>query len=152
MFSISNLHTPPYGSPADVLRSATFDLTTANTGFRYAHATLCYARLWPASDRASLHLQRTRICPRLPTPSPLDMRLSLPAARQLHRASPIANNRPPARPNRTDSSSLPASLRPTSPPTRLPRPSGLDPIAALPHCTAPARRQAMPCTVPRYSP
>ena len=37
-------------------------------------------------------------------------------------------------------------------PTRLSRPSGLDPAAALSRCATPARQQAMPCRVPRYSP
>ena len=42
--------------------------------------------------------------------------------------------------------------RPTSLPTQLSRPPGLDPTATRPHCASPAHRQAMPCRVPRYSP
>jgi hypothetical protein len=118
--SISYLHTSPHGSSADVLRPATLDLITANTGFR--HAKFCYARPWPASDRASLPLPQPLICPRLPsvTPSPSAVRPSLPMARQLHRAPPIANDRPPARPDRPVSNSLPASQRPAAPPACRP--------------------------------
>jgi hypothetical protein len=154
--SISYSHVQPHGFSADVLRPASLDLITANTGLRHAYAKFCYARPWPASDRASLPLPQPRICSRLPTvtPSPSAVRPNLPMARQLHRASPIANDRPPARPDRPcfqQPSSQPEARRPTSPPTRLSRPSGLDPAAALSRCAAPARRQAMPCRVPRYS-
>ena len=54
------------------------------------------------------------------TPSPSAVRPSLPMARQLHRAPPIANDRPPARPDRPVSNSLPASQRPAAPPACRP--------------------------------
>ncbi len=61
--SISYLHIPPHGFSADVLRSATFFLiSTANTGFRHAYATLCYARPGPTSAHASVQLQQTGSC------------------------------------------------------------------------------------------
>ena len=43
--SISYLHTSPHGSSADVLRPATLDLITANTGFRHARPTRSSAML-----------------------------------------------------------------------------------------------------------
>jgi hypothetical protein len=118
--SIRYLHTSPHGSSADVLRSANFDLTTANTGFRQAYATLCYARPWPTLAHASLRPQRTCICPYIFTPSPLATRLSPPTAHQLQPAPPITCSRSLARPDRTDSSRLPVSLRPAVPPACRP--------------------------------
>ena len=54
------------------------------------------------------------------TPSLLTTRSSLPTARQLQPAPPVTCNRSPARPHRTASSSLPASLRPAVPPACRP--------------------------------
>ena len=48
-------------------------------------------------------------------------------------------------------SSKSEARRPTSLPTQLSRPPGLDPTAPRPHRATPARQQAMPCRVPRYS-
>ena len=152
--SISYSHVQPHGFSADVLRPATLDLITANTGFRHAYAKFCYARPWPASDRASLPLPQPRICPRLPTvtPSPSAVRPNLPMARQLHRAPPIANDRPPARPDRPVSNSLPASPRPAAPRARRPdcpgRPAWTRPLL----CRAAQRlHTSMPCHA-GYSP
>ena len=115
--SISYLHTSPHGSSADALRSATFDLTTVNTDFRYAHATLCYDRSRPASARSCLQLQQT--CPDVHL-QPLPMIYAYHRPRLLGTAPPIASSRPHARPHRTDSSSAPASPRPAAPPTCRP--------------------------------
>ena len=97
--------------------SSANDFTTVTPGSRRAHATFGYSRLWPASARASLQpqLQRTCICSRLPASSPLAMRPSLPAACQLQPAPPITGFRPITRPACTDSSRLPARLRPAAP-------------------------------------
>ncbi len=115
--SISYLHTSPHGSSADALRSATFDLTTVNTDFRYAHATLCYDRSRPASERSCLQLQQT--CPDVHL-HPLPMIYAYHRPRLLGTAPPIASSRPHARPHRTDSSSFPASPRPDAPPASRP--------------------------------
>jgi hypothetical protein len=115
--SISYLHTSPHGSSADALRSATFDLTTVNTDFRYAHATLCYDRSRPASARSCLQLQQT--CPDVHL-QPLPMIYAYHRPRLLGTAPPIASSRPHARPHRTDSSSAPASPRPAAPSTCRP--------------------------------
>ena len=49
-------------------------------------------------------------------------------------------------------SSKSEACRPTSLPTQLSRPPGLDPTAPRPHRAMLSRQQAMPCRVPRYSP
>ena len=117
--SISYSHVQPHGFSADVLRPATLDLITANTDFRHAYATLCYARPWTLAH-ASLRPQRTCICPYIFTPSPPATRLSPPTAHQLQPAPPITCSRSLARPDRTDSSRFPARLRPAAPPACRP--------------------------------
>ena len=96
------------------------DLITANSSSRRAYATLCYSRQRPTSAHANLQPQRTCICPRIFTPSPLATRLSLPTAHQLQPAPPITCIRSRARPGRTDSSRFAARLRPADPPACRP--------------------------------
>jgi hypothetical protein len=115
--SISYLHTTPHSFSADALRSATFDLTTVNTDFRYAYATLCYDRPWPASARSCLQLQQT--CPDVHLQT-LPMIYAYRRPRLLVTAPPIASSRPHTRLHRTDSSSFPASPRPAAPPACRP--------------------------------
>ena len=115
-------------SHAHYLRSTTLlDLTTATTSSRRAYATFatfCCYRQWPTSALASLQPQRTCICQRIFTPSPLATRLRLPTAPQLQPAPPITGDRPITRPACTDSSRLPASMRPASPPACRPNHPG----------------------------
>ena len=106
--SSCNSRTQPHGFSAH-------NSTSATPSFRRAYATLCYYRPWLTFAHASLRPQKTCICPYIFTPATPTTRLSLPTAHQLQPAPPITCNRSPARPIRTDSSSLPASLRPTGP-------------------------------------
>ena len=104
-------------SHAHYLRSTTLlDLTTATTSSRRAYATLCYYRPWLTFTHASLRPQQTCICPYIFTPATPATRLSLPTAHQLQPAPPITGDRPITRPACTDSSRLPARLRPAAPP------------------------------------
>jgi hypothetical protein len=110
-----------HGSSIYQLHSATLlDLITTTTSSRRAHATFCYSRPWPTFAHANLQPQRTCFDSRIYTLSLLATRSSLPTARQLQPAPPITCNRSPARPHRTASSSLPASLRPAAPPACRP--------------------------------
>jgi hypothetical protein len=149
--SISYLHTSPHGFSADTLRSATFDPTTVNTDFRYAYATLCYDRPWPASARSCLQLQQTCLDVHLQT---LPMIYAYHRLRLLVTAPPIASSRPHARLHRTDSSSFPASPRPAAPPACRPncpgRPAGTRPPLSR---SAQRLRSSKPChPVPHGTP
>ena len=151
--SISYSHVQPHGFSADVLRPATLDLITANTDFRHAYATLCYARPWTLAH-ASLRPQRTCICPYIFTPSPPATRLSPPTAHQLQPAPPITCSRSLARPDRTDSSRLPARLRPAAPPACRPTCPGRLARTRPPLCHAAQRlHTSKPChSVPNSTP
>ena len=132
-----------HGSSNYLVHSATLlDLITTTTSSRRAHATFCYPRPWPTSAHANPQLQQTCFDSCIYTPSPLATRSSLPTAPRLQSAPPIAGSRPHARPNRTDSSSAPASPRPAAPPTCRPdcpgRPAWTRPLL----CHAAQRRHA----------
>ncbi len=110
-----------YSSSTYQLQSAALlDLTTTATSSRHAHVTFCSSRLRPTAAHASLQPLRTGFDSRSYTPPLLATRSSLPTALQPQSAPPIVSNRLHPRLHRTDSSSVPASPRPTAPPTCRP--------------------------------
>ena len=113
-FPISYLHTSPHGSSANALRSATCDLTTVNTDFRYTYATICYDRPRLASTHSYYQLQQncSDACFSTPTSWPEFNRQT---ARQPQPASPITCNPAPAHLDRTVATSFSAHLRSTNP-------------------------------------
>ena len=147
--SSCNSRTQPHGFSAH-------NSTSATPSFRRAYATLCYYRPWLTFAHASLRPQKTCICPYIFTPATPTTRLTLKPANSAPTPTGPADHLQPIACT-TDShrfqqpSSQSEAHRPTSLPTRLSGPPGLDPTAALPHCAAPAHRQAMPCDIPQYS-
>ena len=126
--------------------STTLDLNAAYPG-HHANAGICtYAsnlsRSWVISNPT---------CPRAQRSSDtlqwhLATRPSLPMARQLQPAPPIASNRPPAHPDRTGSSRLSARLRPAAPPACRPNcPGRMAWTRQLLGRTAHRLRTAKPC-------
>ena len=105
-----------------------------------------HTRLHPTLAHASLRPQRTCICPYIFTPSPPATHLSPPTAHQLQPAPPITYSRSLARPDRTDSSRLPAHLRPAIPPACRPNcPGRLARTRPLPGRSAQRLHAVKPC-------
>ena len=129
------------------LHSATLlDLITTTTSSRRAHATFCSPRLWPTFAHANLQPQRTCLDSCIYTPSLLVTRPSLPTAHQLQPAPPITCSRSLARPDRIDSSRLPAHLRPAIPPACRPNcPGRLARTRPLPGRSAQRLHAVKPC-------